>query len=149
MAKTNEAMPRITVMPTTMSARPAAASPVATIARVRLVRAPSLSVGGLRAAIGDTALARRDGPRAPIRVITVPNRAASSNEPSGTCRPHARLPVKAVTAAPNPMPSSAPISELTAPITNDSINRMRATVAASAPTTRSRAICRCRWATMI
>ena len=102
------------------------------------------------AAIGGTRVARRAGTTLASTVITVPSASETSTVRSAKTIPASgSSPPIALSSLASPNPANSPITEASSPITRPSITTERMTCLREAPSVRSVANSRVRWATVI
>lgn len=143
--------------PVSVIAPSRAAPPASTHSTARIVRtipardrAPAAS-SGRSAASGDTLVARRAGASAASTVVTRPTTSGTAIPAGVTTSPPAGMPSddrpSRTTASPaSPVPTAIPATEATRPSSSDSTTTDPKTCRRRAPTQRSRASSRVRWA---
>jgi len=137
-------------MPTQMAATEAAITTTAVLSEWAAKRDGGSVEPSRTAAIGGTRVARRAGTTLASTVITVPSASETSTVRSANTIPASgRSPPIAVSSLASPNPANSPITEASSPITTPSITTERMTCLREAPSVRSVANSRVRWATVI
>ena len=136
--------------PTQMAATDAAITATAVLSEWAAKREGGSVEPSRTAAIGGTRVARRAGTMLASTVITVPSASETRTVRSANTIPASgRSPPIAVSSLASPNPANSPITEASSPITRPSITTERMTCLREAPSVRSVANSRVRWATVI
>ena len=137
-------------MPTQMAATDAAITTTAVLSEWAAKREGGSVEPSRTAAIGGTRVARSAGMMLASSVITVPSASEMRTVRSANTIPASgRSPPIAVSSLASPNPANSPITEASSPITRPSITTERMTCLREAPSVRSVANSRVRWATVI
>ena len=137
-------------MPTQMAATEAAITAMAVLSEWAAKREGGSVEPSRTAAIGGTRVARRAGTMLASTVITVPSASETRTVRSANTIPASgSSPPIALSSLASPNPANRPMTEASSPITTPSITTERMTCLREAPSVRSVANSRVRWATVI